>query len=61
MTILPKLMHKFNAFTIKIPTGYFMGHAGIRLKCTQKNKGPGIYRAFLKGEWGFPYHMSGSP
>lgn len=54
MTILPKLMHRFSAFPIKFPIGYLMGPAGIRLKCTWKNKGPGISKPFLKREWDFP-------
>ena len=39
MTVLPKLMHRFSAFPIKVPIGYLMGHAGIGQKCTWKNKG----------------------
>lgn len=50
MSVLPKLIYKFNATQMKIPTGFFVDIDKLTLKFIWKGTGPRIARHLEKEE-----------
>lgn len=48
MSIVPKLIYRFNAILIEIPAGFFCRCRLMILKCTWKSKGTRTVKIILK-------------